>query len=38
MLQGHKVYDVMTNKWSTGYWIPLYSGNVLIQYVPVWAD
>lgn len=38
MIQGNKVYDVITNTWSTGYWIPLYSGNILIQYVPVWSD
>lgn len=36
MIKGHKIYDVITNTWSTGYWIPLYNGNVVIQYVPVW--
>lgn len=36
MIKGHKVYDVITNTWSAGYWIPLYNGNVVIQYVPVW--
>lgn len=36
MIQGNKVYDVITNTWSTGYWIPLYCGNIIVQYVPVW--
>lgn len=36
MIQGHKVYDVVTDTWSTGYWIPIYYGDVLIQHVPVW--
>lgn len=36
MLKGHKVYDVITNTWSTEYWIPLYCGNIIVQYVPVW--
>lgn len=38
MIQGNKVYDVITNTWSTGYWIPLYRGNTIVQYVPVWED
>lgn len=37
MIKGKKVYDPLTNAWSTGYWFPITDnlGNI-IQYVPVW--
>ena len=39
LIKGKKVYDVVTDTWSTGYWIPLYDKfNRIIQYVPVWKD
>lgn len=31
---GKKVYDPLTDKWSTGYWVVDDEGN---QY-PVWSD
>lgn len=39
MIKGKKVYDPMTNTWSTGYWIPVYENlGYIKQYVPVWKD
>lgn len=39
MIKGKKLYDPLTNKWSTGYWIPVYDGlGYIKQYVPVWRD
>ena len=39
MVKGKKVYDPLTNTWSTGYWLPIYDNNVyIVQYVPVWKD
>lgn len=32
MIKGRKVYDPLTNTWSTGYWIVSTKGN----YYPVW--
>lgn len=32
MIKGNKVYDPLTNTWSTGYWIKDNKGN----YYPVW--
>lgn len=39
MILGKKVYDPITDTWSTGYWIPMYDkfGRV-VQYLPVWRD
>ena len=39
MIKGRKVYDPLTNTWSTGLWIPMYDpfGRVL-KYLPVWRD
>ena len=39
MIKGRKVYDPLTNTYSTGYWMPIHnkSGQV-IQYVPVWRS
>ena len=39
MIKGRKVYDIVTNTWSTGYWIPIYDrfGHI-VEYVPVWRD
>lgn len=39
MIKGRKVYDPLSNIWSTGYWLPIYDikGHI-IQYVPVWKD
>ena len=34
MIKGRKVYDPLTNKWSTGYWVVDDKGN----YYPVWCD
>ena len=34
MIKGRKVYDLLTNKWSTGYWVVDDKGN----YYPVWCD
>lgn len=37
MIKGRKVYDPLTNEWSTGYWIPIYDHlGYVKQYVPVW--
>lgn len=38
MIKGRKIYDPLTDIWSTGYWIPVYHGNCIIQWVPVWGD
>ena len=36
---GKKVYDIITDTWSTGYWIPLYDKfNHIVQYIPVWRN
>lgn len=32
MIKGKKVYDPLTNTWSTGYWVKDDEGN----YYPVW--
>ena len=32
MIKGNKVYDPLTNKWSTGYWVKDNKGN----YYHVW--
>ena len=39
MVKGRKVYDPVTNTWSTGYWIPVYDklGN-FVRFLPVWQD
>ena len=34
MIQGRKVYDPLTNTWSTGYWVRDNYGNLY----PVWAE
>ena len=34
MIQGRKVYDPLTNTWSTGYWVRDDHGN----WYPVWAE
>lgn len=36
MIKGRKLYDPIGNVWSTGYWIPVYCGNLVINYLPVW--
>lgn len=39
MIKGRKVYDPLTNTWSTGYWIPVYNVTGQIeQYLPVWSE
>ena len=39
MVKGRKIYDPITNTWSTGYWIPLYDKiGRIITYVPVWKN
>lgn len=38
MIKGKKVYDLISNTWSTGYWVPIYYRNTIIQYVPVWKN
>lgn len=38
MIKGRKIYDPLTDIWSTSYWIPVYHGNRIIQWVPVWGD
>lgn len=38
MVKGKRVYDPVTNTWSTGYWIPIYQGNMVVQWLPVWRD
>ena len=39
MIKGRKVYDIITNTWSTGYWIPLYDKFGYVKsYVTVWID
>lgn len=39
MIKGRKVYDIVTNTWSTGYLIPIYDrfGHI-IEYDPVCRD
>lgn len=32
MIKGRKVYDPLTDTWSTGYWVPDDKGN----YYPLW--
>ena len=34
MIQGRKVYDPLTNTWSTGYWVRDDHGN----WYPVWTE
>lgn len=34
MVQGRKVYDPLTNTWSTGYWVRDDRGN----WYPVWTE
>ena len=34
MIQGRKVYDPLTNTWSTGYWVRDDREN----WYPVWAE
>ena len=34
MIKGHKVYDPLTNTWSTGYWVKD-EKNILY---PVWSE
>lgn len=34
MIKGRKVYDPLTETWSTGYWVADEKGN----YYPVWAE
>lgn len=34
MVEGYKVYDLLTNTWSTGYWIKDEKNN----WYPVWPD
>ena len=39
MIQGRRVYDPITDTWSTGYWIPVYNNvGSIMYYVPVWND
>lgn len=38
MIEGRKIYDPIGKVWSTGYWLPVYSGKNVIGYVPVWPD
>ena len=39
MIKKIKVYDPLTNTWSTGYWIPVFDkADNIIEYLPVWQD
>lgn len=39
MILGKRVYDPLTNTWSTGYWIPVYNNTgCIMKYVPIWRD
>ena len=39
MIKGRKVYDPLTNTWSTDYWLPVYDNRgIIIKYVPVWKN
>lgn len=39
MIKGRKVYDPLTDTWSTGYWIAIYSNiGYITGYLPVWPD
>lgn len=39
MIKGQKLYDPITNTWSTGYWLPIYDCfGYVRKYVPVWRD
>lgn len=36
---GKKVYEPLTNTYSTGYYFPIYDKcGKIVQYVPVWRD
>lgn len=39
VIKERKVYDIVIDTWSTGYWIPIYDrfGHI-IRHVPVWRD
>ena len=36
MIKGRRVYDPLTDTWSTGWWMPIYCGTTIMYYVPVW--
>lgn len=39
MIEGRRVYDPLTNTWSTGYWIPIHNATGRIElYLPVWSE
>ena len=38
MIKGRKVYDPIDDEWSTGWWIPVYQGNIIVDYLPVWEE
>lgn len=39
MIKERKIYDLLTNTWSTGCLLPIYDNKgIIIQYVPVWRD
>lgn len=37
MRKGKRVYDPIMNTWSTGWWIPVYSGKYIVEWLPVWG-
>ena len=36
MRKGKRVYDPVTEKWSSGWWLPIYNGNSVVGWLPVW--
>ena len=38
MRKGKKAYDQVTNQWSTGWWLLIYNGNSIVEWLPVWDD
>lgn len=39
MVKGEKVYDPLNDKWSMGWWLPVYNGaGYIMYYLPIWRN
>ena len=38
MIKGRKIYDPVADTWPTGWWVPVYQGNRIMQWLPVRND
>ena len=38
MREGKRVYDPITDTWSTGWWVAVYRGKCIMQWLPVWKN